>query len=133
MGEMAEYYSDYWMDYEDEYPNYNYPSYKPFNPNKKCKYCGREGLVWKQHADVWRLVNPSSGRIHTCKKYKNEHMKTAFSSRTEAYRQCIKLIEDIFKNDKIAKNTWLEYVDEANLYATRKQFIRLLQALYTLT
>jgi len=56
-----------------------------------------------------------------------------FCSRTNAREQCIKLIKDIFTNDKNAKNMWIKYVNEANLYATRKQFIYLLQALYSLT
>lgn len=34
---------------------------------KTCKYCGVEGFIWRETDKGWRLADPATGQIHTCK------------------------------------------------------------------
>ena len=53
MGDIADYYNEYY-DHEDEEP-----------PAITCKYCGTDNLEWHEIQGVWRLYD-CDGNKHIC-------------------------------------------------------------------
>ena len=72
---MADMYADMWLDgceWDEDVGWFN-PWGGRINRDIKCKYCGRRGFHWKQYENVWRLSSPTTGRIHSCKAYKEKN------------------------------------------------------------
>ena len=69
MGEMADYALDLAFDYEVLDTSLNYE--RENETGYTCKYCGEGFLRWTHiEGKGWRLFNPRTNKVHTCKEYK---------------------------------------------------------------
>lgn len=35
---------------------------------KACQYCGQGSFLWKMTETGWRLYDPATGKVHSCRK-----------------------------------------------------------------
>ena len=71
MGDMAEYYRDYFMEFEDLLEE---------DTGKKCRDCGTEYLEWVKTPLGWRLSD-IHGKLHGCKEYRDRMLRALANGR----------------------------------------------------
>jgi hypothetical protein len=57
MGDMADYYLD---SQQDDWEH---------DSEVTCKYCGKTGLYWWDMGRGFRLIDPETDTVHTCREY----------------------------------------------------------------
>lgn len=71
MGEIADYYTDHWVDEDDEDDAGDPIALRSVRTRLQCRYCKRRRLQWLLTDMGWRLAD-SKGNVHACDAYRAE-------------------------------------------------------------